>query len=116
VSDGVEVGGDELAAGVFSDTEGGHLDLVVVDVSIKSNDDSGHVVIMFKKHARSEFYSFIGIFWAADVFDSFEVQFFLDAYFSYYVDFLVFGEVGGFQVGCSCIGGGIDLLCVDLQA
>lgn len=116
MSDGVEVGGDELAAGVFSDTEGGHLDLVVVDVSIKSNDDSGHVVIMFKKHARSEFYSFIGIFWAADVFDSFEVQFFLDAYFSYYVDFLVFGEVGGFQVGCSCIGGGIDLLCVDLQA
>ena len=49
--DGVEVGGDELAALVLVDAQLGVLDLVVVDVAVETNHHSAHVVVVLQREA-----------------------------------------------------------------
>ena len=51
VGDGVEVGGDELAALVLVDAELGVLDLVVVDVAVEAHHHGAHVVVVLQREA-----------------------------------------------------------------
>lgn len=112
----VGVGRNEVAPGVLRDAQSGILDLVVVDVPVKPDDDGADVVVVRQCVPRFQFHFLVLVGRAAAVADPFQVQLLADAVLADHVDLLVLGEVDRFEVGRRGVRRRINLLGLDAQA
>mmetsp|Transcript_21039 Transcript_21039/g.66108 ORF Transcript_21039/g.66108 Transcript_21039/m.66108 type:complete len:257 (+) Transcript_21039:575-1345(+) len=113
----IQVGGNELAAGVLVDAQLCVLDFVVVDVAVVSDDDSAHIGVVVHLCARLELHLDVRLMGPADVGHAHEVELLEHAHVPDHVHLLAGGlEVDLVHVrGCG-EGGAEDLLWLDVKA
>ena len=103
MGDCIEIGGNELASRIFVDAQLSILDLVVVNVTIKANNDGPHIMVVFEEITRAHFGLFALILRATNPWNLNHIQFFADTNFAHDIDLLpCILKVCLFQIGCSC--------------
>mmetsp|Transcript_7340 Transcript_7340/g.10706 ORF Transcript_7340/g.10706 Transcript_7340/m.10706 type:complete len:350 (-) Transcript_7340:183-1232(-) len=114
---GIRVGGDEFAAWIFVDAKLGRLDLVIVDMTIESNDDGPYVLIVIELSSGSHIRHLVVIKGSSDPGHIDEIELFADSDFSNDVHLLSsLLKFSLLEVRRSSEGGGEDLLGRNIES
>lgn len=117
MGDGIEIGGDELTTGVLVNAELSILNLVIVDVTVKANDDGTDIMVMIQSTPLVHVGLLSSIIWTTNVRYADEVELLRDADLTNDVDLLAGGlEVGLLEIGGCGEAGGEDFFGLGIQA